>query len=173
MGQRGLRKLAGCLALVAGSTTLVGAVDVRGQFDSRILAAHNRERDAIGVEPLAWNSDLAASARRWAEHLARSGRFEHDLDPALEEGENLWEGTRGAYSLEEMVDGWVREKRHFHQGAFPDNSTTGNWEDVGHYTQLVWRETRQVGCALVPGRGEDVLVCRYSQPGNYEGERPF
>ena len=71
------------------------------------------------------------------------------------------------------VAGWVREKRYFKPGAFPANSTTGRWEDVGHYTQLMWRDTRQVGCALATGAREDVLVCRYSAAGNYVGERPF
>jgi hypothetical protein len=72
-----------------------------------------------------------------------------------------------------MVDAWRREKRYFKYGTFPGNSTTGRVEDVGHYTQLVWRDTNEVGCALASSSGEQVLVCRYSSPGNYRGERPF
>jgi len=37
----------------------------------------------------------------------------------------------------------------------------------------MWRDTRAVGCAIARGAREDVLVCRYSQAGNYIGERPF
>lgn len=171
---RGAITILGRLALAASAPALMGATDLTGRFESRILAAHNRERQAIGVAPLAWSPALAASARQWADHLSATGRFEHAPEREdAPEGENLWAGTRGRYGLEAMVDGWVREKRYFRPGAFPDNSTTGRVEDVGHYTQLVWRETGQVGCAMATGGSEDVLVCRYSQAGNYLGERPF
>lgn len=162
------------LALLVCAPALVGTTDLSGRFEERVLAAHNRERSALGVAPLRWDPALVSAAQGWAAHLSASGRFEHAPDGAGEpQGENLWAGTRGAYGLEAMVDGWVREKRFFRQGTFPHNSTTGRVEDVGHYTQLVWRETRQVGCALAHGTAEDVLVCRYSEAGNYVGEVPF
>jgi len=171
---RGARKRVGLLALLASTPALIGATDLHSQFETRVLAAQNRERSALGIEPLRWNPQLARAAQSWADHLSRTGRFEHaperEWDP---QGENLWAGTRGYYGLEAMVDGWLREKRYFKPGTFPDNSTTGDVEDVGHYTQLIWRQTRQVGCAMATGTQEDVLVCRYAQAGNYIGERPF
>ncbi len=170
---RNIRRLAACMILASGTPALVGASDMRGQFEDRVLAAHNRERDVLGIAPLRWNPALAVDARGWADHLARTGEFEHAPEQEEPQGENLWAGTRGGYALEAMVDGWVREKRYFRPGLFPNNSSTGRVEDVGHYTQLVWRDTLDVGCALATGVREDVLVCRYSQAGNYEGELPF
>jgi hypothetical protein len=171
---RGALKQVGAWALLASLPALIGATDLTGRLESRVLAAQNRERAALGIEPMRWNPALAASARQWAEHLSATGRFEHAPERASDpQGENLWAGTRGYYGLEAMVDGWLRERRYFQPGLFPNNSTTGRVEDVGHYTQLVWRQTRQVGCALATGRREDVLVCRYSEAGNYIGERPF
>ena len=168
------RKVICRLALVASAPALIGATDLTANFEMRVLAAHNRERLALGVGPLRWDPALAIDARRWANHLSASGRFEHaPEDPREPAGENLWAGTRGYYALEAMVDGWVREKRFFRPGTFPNNSTTGRIADVGHYTQLVWRDTHQVGCAMARGTREDVLVCRYSDAGNYFGERPF
>lgn len=162
------------LGLLAATPVLTGATGLNSNFEDRVLAAHNRERQTRNVAPLAWNSDLAADARRWAEHLAATGQFAHAPERPVEpEGENLWAGTRGHYQIEAMVDGWVREKRYFRPGAFPDNSATGRVEDVGHYTQLMWRQTREVGCAMASGAREDVLVCRYSTAGNYIGEIPF
>jgi hypothetical protein len=152
---------------------LIGTNDMHGQFEERVLAAHNRERDALGIAPLRWNPELAVAARGWADHLARAGAFEHAPEQEEPQGENLWAGTGGQYALEAMVDGWVREKRHYRHGLFPNNSDTGRVEDVGHYTQLVWRDTREVGCAMAKGAREDVLVCRYAEAGNYEGELPF
>jgi hypothetical protein len=168
------RKIICRLALLASMPVMIGATSLTSNFETRVLAAHNRERAALGIAPLYWDPALARDARHWAEHLSTTGRFEHAPENAGDpEGENLWAGTRGYYALEAMVDGWVREKRFFRPGVFPNNSTTGRIADVGHYTQLVWRETRQVGCAMGTGTHEDVLVCRYSDAGNYFGERPF
>lgn len=161
-------------AAIAAATLLSGATSAGGDFESRVLIAHNAERAALGLPPLRWNLELAQSAQGWANRLAATGRFEHAPDAAGEpQGENLWAGTRGYFSPEAMVNAWIREKRYFRPGRFPDNSTTGDVEDVGHYTQLVWRRTGQVGCARAANRGEDFLVCRYSEAGNYIGERPF
>ena len=162
--------LAAALALL-GAPLLGGTSD---GFEARVFARHNAERAELGLPLLAWDPALVRSARGWADHLARTGAFRHASQEGAEpEGENLWAGTPGRFSPEAMVDAWAREKRYFRAGRFPDNSTTGNVADVGHYTQLVWRATRSVGCAAARGEREDVLVCRYSQAGNWRGEVPF
>jgi hypothetical protein len=43
----------------------------------------------------------------------------------------------------------------------------------GHYTQIVWRNTKSVGCAVARGKGVEVWVCNYDPPGNYAGQRPY
>jgi len=170
------RRLAAVLALVSASPVLQGGLGPRQNFEERVLATHNRERDAIGVKPLQWDPALARSARDWAVYLARTGKFEHSpADPWYSdpEGENLWAGTIGYYQPESMVGLWIAEKRDFKPGVFPNNSRTGRVENIGHYTQLVWARTGAVGCALEKGRDEDVLVCRYSMAGNVLGQRPI
>lgn len=153
---------------------LISATGLTNNFEQRVLGAQNRERASLGLKPMTWDPALAMSARRWADNLARNGRFEHaPFDERDPQGENLWAGTRGYYALEARVSAWLREKQHFVPGVFPNNSKTGRVEDVGHYTQIVWRNTGKVGCAVATGRIEDVLVCRYSEPGNWRGERPF
>lgn len=143
---------------------------MRGGFAERLLLAHNLERDRASVPRLNWSPRLAAQAQAWAATLARSNRFEHAAD-AAGAGENLWMGTAGRFSPEDMIDGFVAERRHFRPGRFPDVSTTGNWYDIGHYTQLIWRDTQEVGCAVARGEGSDILVCRYYPAGNMVGER--
>jgi hypothetical protein len=78
-------------------------------------------------------------------------------------------GTRGAFSVETMVNQWASERRMFRPGIFPSVSSTGNWEQVGHYTQIVWPTTTRVGCALASTARTDYLVCRYSPAGNVNG----
>jgi len=140
-----------------------------------MLTAHNAARADVGVAPLVWSDTLFASARGYAETLARSARFEHADQPQGpgREGENLWTGTRDAYAYGEMIGHWVAEKRDFVNRATPAFSTTGKWSDVAHYTQIVWRGTTTVGCATASNARDDYLVCRYAPAGNVVGQRAF
>ncbi|RXY91726.1 CAP domain-containing protein, partial [Klebsiella pneumoniae] len=72
-----------------------------------------------------------------------------------------------------MISMFLEERRYFRTAVFPDISLTGNWKDAGHYSQIVWRETREVGCAIETGNGMDVLVCRYFPAGNVIGQSPY
>lgn len=142
-------------------------------FARAILDAHNKYRAAAGVPSLVWSDRLARAAQAWAETLNSNLAFEHDRS-VQNQGENLWMGTAGFFTLTQMVDGWGQEEQYFRDGAFPNVSTTGNWFDVGHYTQIVWKGTKRVGCAGISGSdGNYRLVCRYSPPGNVMGERAF
>lgn len=136
-----------------------------------MLARHNAARGAVGVPPLAWDDALAADARDYAEQMARSGRFVHADQHA--QGENLFTGTRGAYSYAEMIDLWTAERRDFVNAPTPGFSRTGRAGDVAHYTQIVWRGSRDVGCALASNARDDFLVCRYTPAGNIVGQRAY
>ncbi|WP_187107816.1 CAP domain-containing protein [Sphingomonas xanthus] len=140
---------------------------------SAMLDGHNSARASYGVAALSWDPALARSAMVYARRLAASGRFEHDpanRGPAPQ-GENLFMGTRAAYSYAEMVGGWVNERRHYRPGPVPTNSRTGDFSAVGHYTQIIWPTTQRVGCATASSRSHDYLVCRYWPAGNVVGTR--
>ena len=151
-----------------------GSLGRTTSLEERLLAAHNRERTAMGLPQMNWDPALAAEAAQWGAELAEAGAFEHSPgDESEPQGENLWLGTKGAYTPEEMVGAWIEEKRHFRPGRIPDVSATGSFEDVGHYTQVMWHETDRVGCAVAEGQEDEILVCRYLTAGNVEGEQPF
>ncbi|HEX8620838.1 MAG TPA: CAP domain-containing protein [Allosphingosinicella sp.] len=138
----------------------------------RLLAIHNRERAAAGAAPLVWDSRLAAAAAAYGPELARRGKLAHSpASSRFGQGENLWMGTRAAYELEEMAGSWAAEKSLFRPGFFPAVSRSGHWSDVGHYTQMIWKGTGRVGCAVHSSDKWDFLICRYSPPGNVVGER--
>jgi uncharacterized protein YkwD len=133
-----------------------------------ILAVHNSERAAVGVPPLVWSDSLAASAQTWANHLATIPEMVHSGP-----GENIagfftdpTEPTGGT-SL------WVAEKSNWRGGVL----TNENWYPTGHYTQMVWRNTQEVGCGAAPpgagGPAWSTLVCQYNPPGNYIGQAPY
>ena len=139
-----------------------------------MLAMHNAARARVGVPPLAWDAGLAAAARVYAEEMARSDVFRH-APPAMRrgQGENLWVGSRGAYDYAAMAAAWMDEARLFVNQPTPMFSTTGHWQDVGHYSQIVWRSTTALGCAMASSAAYDYVVCRYGPAGNVIGRTAF
>lgn len=167
---RTFSKLLLAAAIVALPATAAGSQAPNNRFAAELLDAHNSERDRFGVQRLAWSKKLAREAREWAHVLAREGRMRHASNGERKgAGENLWMGSAGAYSASFMVGAFAEERRHFKPGKFPHISRTGDWRDVGHYTQLVWQGTREVGCAVARNQRDDFLVCRYWPAGNTYG----
>jgi hypothetical protein len=147
-----------------------GAAESAVEFPSRILLAHNAARARAGRLPLVWDQNLASDAASYAAQMAITGVFQHsDRKTRRGVGENLWMGSRGYFSFDRMVGSWASEKRMYVPGQFPAVSSTGNWADVGHYTQMIWPRTERLGCALASSRTTDYLVCRYSPAGNIDG----
>jgi hypothetical protein len=163
--QRALVALAAAIAMPAAAQA--GSA---GQLPARVLAAHNVARAQAGVPGLLWDPALVSGASAYAQQLAATGVFQHsDRRARRGIGENLWMGTRGAFSIETMVGTWTSERRHFVPGIFPNTSRTGNWADVGHYTQVIWPTTQRVGCAVASNARTDYFVCRYAPAGNIDG----
>jgi len=136
-------------------------------FALRLLADHNGERGRKGATPLTWSHQLSQEAQSWADRLAHDDRMYHsDRATRRGAGENLWTGSVGYYSADDMIGGFLAERKYYKPGMFPQVSTTGKWEDVGHYTQVIWPTTQQVGCAVAHNKSHDFLVCRYWPAGN-------
>ena len=134
-------------------------------FSADIVSAHNRVRARADVPPLVWSPRLAAIARDWANTLLARKQFFHRPNGSY--GENLFEIT-GANALPaQVVDEWADESRNYN---YRSNGCRGV---CGHYTQIVWRDTKEVGCAVARGRGSEVWVCNYDPPGNWVGKRPY
>ena len=135
---------------------------------SSILTVHNQERAAVGVPPLTWSDTLAASARAWAQHLATSGEFKHSPDTSY--GENIagYILDGGVSAPGEGQSKWVDEKSKYVPGT-PASS------DTGHYTQMVDKQSTEVGCGTATGDGHpfSILVCQYLPPGNWNGKPPY
>lgn len=139
----------------------------------QIVALHNRIRAEVGVGPVRWSEDLAAFAQQWADHLAstrcgmehrpRSGRWQQEY------GENLFIGTAGHYGTSDAVTAWAGEKCNYRGGAIQ----ASRFADIGHYTQMVWRDTTRIGCATAECNSWLIVVCNYDPRGNYLGQSPY
>ncbi len=127
-----------------------------------LLAAHNRVRAKHCAPPLAWSADLARTARRWADKLRASGcSLEHSRGAY---GENLAAATPGSLANEDVVELWYAERERYRFDRPGFRSTTG------HFTQVVWRGTKRVGCGVASCDAMQVWVCNYDPPGNVEGQ---
>jgi uncharacterized protein YkwD len=138
---------------------------------SEILAAHNTYRSEVGLAPLTWSNTLESYAQNWANYLIANNLFQHSSGNPY--GENL---AAGSYTDTQLVGLWGAEKPCFKCGTFPDVYTgiglCTDWTKVGHYTQMIWPTTTQIGCAAASSSSYlygKVLVCEYNPPGNWIG----
>ena len=149
--------------------------DLTADQRAEILALHNEARAAVGIEPMVWSADLARDAQAWADELAAANRFEHDPSIRGQQGENLAASQGYPNPIDIGVTSWIAERNNNYvpnvSFAEARSQATGI---IGHYTQIVWRDTTQLGCGLATGRdGMSKLVCRYDPPGNYLRQVPY
>lgn len=109
-------------------------------FKNTVLQVSNDYRKAHDAEPLVWNETLTEYARNWADTCI----WKHSDGPY---GENLAFGFPNASAA---VAAWGDEGQWYNF-----QKPTGFTEKTGHFTQLVWRSTAEVGCAAIN--------CGYSQ----------
>lgn len=140
-------------------------------INQQIVNTHNQWRKKVGSPPLSWSGELAGVAQNWANHLANQGGNIYHR-PNNRYGENIF-WTSGKATPGEAVNAWGSEIKYFKNGTFPHVSTTRNWADVGHYTQIIWHHTTEVGCGVARSNRGEIWVCNYNPPGNYQGQNPL
>jgi pathogenesis-related protein 1 len=144
-----------------------------------MLSEHNRVRatpnptPTPALPPLTWSEDAAQKAQAWADRC----RFEHNPNRG-NLGENISAATPGGLNNLGVVRNWASEAPNFDYAR----NACAPGKVCGHYTQIVWRNTTQVGCAVKecsqnsPFQGFtrwNFWVCNYAPPGNFVGQRPY
>ena len=136
--------------------------------DSAEMVVRNNEirAEVYSGYPITWNESLALSAQSHADKLASTDSFEHSDTP---NGENLFASSVPVGYMA-AIDSWYKEKRDYNL----DTKSCNLGEVCGHYTQLIWQETTEVGCGKASSPSlSTIIVCQYNPPGNYMGETPF
>lgn len=141
------------------------------------LHVHNCMRSRITpaahppIPMLRWSTTLAATAQAHANRCA----WGHSGRP----GENLYAGAPWSAAQTAAANRWADEQSQYH---YSSNSCAAG-EACGHYTQMVWRSTREIGCGIAncrtgspfgsPFPDWTFVVCHYDPPGNRTGQRPY
>jgi len=134
---------------------------------------------AAGPLPaMQWDPNLAALAAAWVaqcQDTNADGLVDHSSQQARSNvagyayvGENIY-ASSGTASASGAVDAWASEKANF---TYPTTCSGV----CGHYTQIVWRTSLHVGCALHDCSGlqyPSTIVCNYGPGGNYTGQAPY
>ncbi|XP_072908191.1 GLI pathogenesis-related 2 isoform X2 [Hemitrygon akajei] len=132
-----------------------------GNFAKQLLSSANKYRVSHGAQSLTLNSQISNDAEKWAKHLVRSRTLKHSDTPY---GENIWcqQGPAGCQVTgQAVVDSWYNEIKDY------DFSSPGFQKNCGHFTQLVWQDSKEMGVGLASdGKGFTVVVAQFNPAGN-------
>lgn len=151
------------------------------------VAAHNEWRAKVGVPELTWSDALETRAESWAsqlqqqdcqmkhsgpgENLYRAGP--HKMANSKDASGNwIWKNSLLDVDEAEVVDAWGSEVQWYDYAGNACQAPAG--KSCGHYTQLVWKNTVEVGCAkAICADSSQVWVCNYEPAGNVRGSKPY
>ena len=137
------------------------------EFQQSALEAHNKYRKKHHVGKLVLSKDLCNIAQKYAETLARTGNFAHS--EGKYNGKNMGENLFACYGMKisgkMMTDDWYNEVSEY------DFNNPGFVNGTGHFTQVVWKGSKEVGFGYAQARdGYYYGVANYYPAGNYIGE---
>ena len=146
-----------------------------------ILNLHNTARSQVLPTPanmpqLIWNFGLSRVAQSWSDNCI----FEHDCNDCrnllnnqtIVVGQNAFEQIGGNYGSSfwtTVFNAWYNEKEYF---VYGEGSTTGNWEDIGHYSQIINDGVYEIGCGATQCGDQFFAFCNYAW-GQYSVTIPY
>jgi pathogenesis-related protein 1 len=193
-----LTLIAGCGASAAGGNGGMGgnggaggqsgghtnplAQDVIDAF----VAAHNQARSgplnptpSPSLPPVSWDATLADSVYNYAiKCQGSSGLLSHNADRSTDYqalggsgyvGENIYGSSGSGATPNDAMSLWMSEASSY-------DYASGNIGNAGHYTQVVWRDSVRIGCAIVDCPAltyHNTVICDYAPGGNISGQKPY
>lgn len=156
--------IAAALFVVLSGPAVAQEVITGGDY----LAAHNDYRAKHCVPALKRSEALEKAAIEYAKKLASGAASGHDNTP---DGENIYaSGSSTGADANANVSGaasWYSEIKDF---DFEKGAKKEGGSAVGHFTQMIWKATTEVGCGVATAKSDDMtmthVVCRYRPMGN-------
>ena len=166
----------------SGAHTNPLAQDVIDAF----VAAHNQARSgplmpppSPALPPVSWDAILADSVYDYAiECRGANGLLSHNADRSADYqalggsgyvGENIYGSSGSGAMAADAVSLWMSEASSY-------DYASGNIGSAGHYTQIVWRDSVRIGCAIVDCPAltyHNTVICDYAPGGNISGQKPY
>ena len=145
-------------------------------FAQTIVDEHNAVRAAVPkpagytgawapIPPVEWSDEIAVTSQAWADNLRETKKC-----GLMHSDTNYGENLAGGKDMDAVhaVKMWASEgERYTYKPRY-------EWDiPTGHYTQVIWRRTTQVGCGFASCGKKVVIVCRYNPPGNHIDKAPY
>lgn len=167
-------------AFSSGSVVAQTSIDLT-TFRNTALSQHNTYRTTHKSPAMTLSDSLNSTAQSWAENIAATGVFAHSSSSQRNgAGENLYASFTTAPSIAAdtlaatAVQNWYKEVANY------DYANPVFASNTGHFTQVVWKNSTQLGCGAAKGTktmngklyNAFYVVCQYAPAGNMKGEFP-
>ncbi|KAG1934588.1 ancylostoma secreted protein [Pimephales promelas] len=129
-------------------------------FKQEFLETHNQYRAQHQAPPLVFNEDLCKTAQLWAEHMLSENTLEHS---DTKDGENVYyafSSDKKTPTGKEAVDSWYSEIKDY------NFEQPGHQPNTGHFTQVVWKSSTELGVGLATDGNTVFVVGQYKPAGN-------
>ncbi|CDS39322.2 GLI patholocus tagsis 1 glioma [Echinococcus multilocularis] len=164
------------------SITFVASEALNSEEQKELIDFHNIKRGSVkpsatNMLEMVYSKELENLAVDW---VARC-KFEH---PNWKEhpkysgtGQNLALSGGSSRNLVAQATGWWNEVAYYTYA----NNTCASGKVCGHYTQVVWASSGELGCAvqrcdnIKPDWPKPIflMACQYKPPGNFAGTKPY
>lgn len=139
---------------------------------AQVFELHNGYRANHRAPRLKWNNTLQVSAQRWADNCKFAHANQNNLAFSQRYGENLYAifgRSTPSEALTNAAKTWYNE---YNEYKYYDYSRPGFSPSTGHFTQMIWVQTKSIGCGTkyCPQNSMRIVVCRYYPPGNVLNE---
>jgi uncharacterized protein YkwD len=136
------------------------------KIKKEILSTHNYHRSRHQVDDLKWNNEIQVIAQAYSEKIAPGHSLVHSSNTYKGQslGENLYM-SYGGISGEQASNSWYNEVNNY---DFSSHSSLDG-KVTGHFTQLVWKESKEIGCGSACDGTYCICCCNYYPAGNFIG----
>ncbi|XP_068560027.1 Golgi-associated plant pathogenesis-related protein 1-like [Cebidichthys violaceus] len=129
-------------------------------FQREFLETHNVYRAKHNTPQMTLSGELTASAQKWADHLLAISALQHSV---TNDGENIFNMSSSApinLTGKEAVDLWYGEIKDYNW------SIPGFSGVTGHFTQVVWKDSTELGVGMATDGKKVFVVGQYRPAGN-------